>query len=72
MLIGDALTKRAQHAVLKIAEHYEALYGYKCVNFFGLEDSIGKPSGPHPSSEGFTFMANKIYEEVGSYIDPQN
>lgn len=72
MLIGDALTKRAQQAVLKIAEHYEALYGYKCVNFFGLEDSIGKASGPHPSSEGFTFMANKIYEEVGSYIDPQN
>ena len=72
MLIGDALTKRAQEAVLKIAAHYEQLYGYKCVNFFGLADSIGKASGAHPSSEGFTFMANKIYEEVGSYIDPQN
>ena len=69
MIIGDALTKRAQQAILKIAEHYEQLYGYKCVNFFGLADSIGKASGVHPNDAGFTFMADKIYEEVGSYID---
>lgn len=69
IIIGDALTKRAQQALLKIAEHYDQLYGYKCVNFFGLADSIGKASGVHPNDAGFTFMADKIYEEVGSYID---
>ena len=71
MIIGDALTKRAQQAILKIAEHYGQLYGYKCVNFFGLADSISKASGAHPDDAGFTYMANKIYEEVGSYIDPR-
>ena len=69
MIIGDALTKRAQQALLKIAEHYEQLYGYKCVNFFGLADSISKASGAHPDDAGFTFMADKIFEEVGSYIN---
>ena len=69
IIIGDALTKRAQQALLKIAEHYEALYGYKCVNFFGLADSISKASGAHPDDAGFTYMADKIYEEVGTYIN---
>ena len=69
MIIGDALTKRAQQAILKIAAHYEQLYGYKCVNFFGLADSISKASGAHPDDAGFTYMAEKIYAEVGSYIN---
>ena len=69
MLIGDSLTKRAQQAILKIAEHYENMYGYKCVNFFGQSDSISKVSGVHPGDEGFTYMANIIYEQVGAYID---
>lgn len=69
MLIGDALTKRAQEAILKIAEHYETLYGYKCVNFFGLANSISKAAGPHPDGDGFTYMADKIFAEVGDYIE---
>jgi hypothetical protein len=69
IIIGDALTKRAQQALLKIAEHYETLYGYKCVNFFGLADSISKASGAHPDDAGFTFMADRIFEEVGTYIN---
>lgn len=72
MIIGDALTKRAQQAILEIADHYGKLYGYKCVNFFGLADSISKASGAHPDDAGFTYMAEKIYQEVGSYIDPRN
>ena len=71
IIIGDALTKRAQQALLEIAGHYEQLYGYKCVNFFGLADSISKASGAHPDDAGFTYMANKIYDEVGDYIDPK-
>lgn len=69
MIIGDALTKRAQQAILEIADHYGQLYGYKCVNFFGLADSISKASGAHPDDAGFTYMAEKIYAEVGSYIN---
>ena len=69
MIIGDALTKRAQQAILKIAEHYGQLYGYKSVNFFGLADSISKVSGAHPDDAGFTYMADEIYRQVGSYID---
>ena len=69
MLIGDALTKRAQEAILKIAEHYEALYGYKCVNFFGKGESISKASGVHPDGAGFTYMADTIFEQVGDYIE---
>lgn len=69
IIIGDALTKRAQQALLEIAGHYESLYGYKCVNFFGLADSISKAAGAHPDDAGFTYMADKIFQEVGSYIN---
>lgn len=69
IIIGDALTKRAQQALLEIAGHYEQLYGYKSVNFFGLADSISKASGAHPDDAGFTYMADKIFAEVGAYIN---
>lgn len=69
MIIGDSLTKRAQQAILKIAEHYGYLYGYMCVNFFGSSDNISKVSGVHPDGAGFTYMADTIYEQVGGYID---
>lgn len=69
MIIGDALTKRAQQAILKIAEHYGEKYGYMCVNFFGLADNISKVSSAHPDDAGFTYMADAIYDQVGGYID---
>ena len=69
MIIGDSFTKRAQQAILKIADHYGSLYGYMCVNFFGLSDNISKVSGVHPDDAGFTYMADMIYEQVGGYID---
>lgn len=69
MIIGDSLTKRAQQAILKIAEHYGSLYGYMCVNFFGHSDNISKVNGVHPDDAGFTYMADMIYEQVGGYID---
>ena len=53
-----------------MADHYGSLYGYKCVNFFGLGDKISKVSGVHPDDAGFTYMADAIYDQVGSYIDP--
>lgn len=73
MIIGDQLTKRAQQVLLEIAAHYGEKYGYKCVNFFGDGDNIEKilPNNAHPSAAGHTYMANKIYTEVGDYIDIQ-
>ena len=71
MIIPDQVTKRCSEAIVKIAEHYEQIYGYKCVNFFGLAGNISKASGAHPDGDGFTYMANTIYDQVGEYIDPK-
>ena len=71
IIIGDALTKRAMQALVTIADHYKSLYGYRYVDFFGQADQISKAAGAHPDDAGFTYMANKIYDEVGSYIDPK-
>ena len=71
IIIGDALTKRAQQALIKIGDHYGQMYGYKYVNFFSDGASISKVSGAHPDGDGFTYMADKIYREVGDYIDPR-
>lgn len=75
MIIGDAVTKRCMQAIIEIAEHYDQKYGYKYVNFSnqGLENqNISKASGVHPDGNGFTYMANTIYDQVGTYIDPKN
>ena len=71
IIIGDALTKRAMQALVTIADHYKSLYGYSYVDFFGQADQISKAAGAHPDDAGFTYMADKIYDEVGSYIDPK-
>ena len=69
LIIGDSFSKRAQQALLKIADHYGKLYGYMYVNFFGLADNIPKVNGARPNDAGFTYIADMIYEEVGGYID---
>ena len=69
MIIGDELTQQAQEALLKIAVHYEAKYGYKYVNFFPLAEYITPTNNAHPDANGFTFMANTIYNQVGTYIE---
>ena len=72
IIIGDWLTKRAQQSLTKIAEHYGQLYGYKYVAFepdFNNVGPISKVSSAHPDDAGFSYMADTIYEKVGSYID---
>lgn len=69
MIIGDGLTKRAQQAIIKIAEHYEAKYGYKYVNFFSLAANITPSNNVHPDADAHSYMADYIYTQVGSYIE---
>lgn len=70
MIIGDELTKRAQTAILDyIAPRYEQKYGYKCVNFWPLADSVTPTNNAHPDYNGHTFMADTIFDQVGSYIN---
>lgn len=75
MIIGDQFTKRAKQVIDKITEHYgqPESYGYKSVDFFGDGANIEKikEGNAHPSAAGHTYMANKIYTEVGDYIDIQ-
>lgn len=75
MIIGDQFTKRAKQVIDKITEHYgqPESYGYKSVDFFGDAANIEKikEGNAHPSAAGHTYMANKIYTEVGDYIDIQ-
>ncbi len=77
MLIGDWIHAGTRQAIHKIADHYGTKYGYKCVDFqnispYGSYNVIPKESGCHPNEAGFEVMANYIYEQVGSYIDPAN
>ena len=74
MLIGDWLPAGARQTIHKIADHYGALYGYKCVDFQDIEQFEGtsvipKETGCHPNEAGFEVMASYIYEQAGSYID---
>ena len=75
MIIPDCITKRCWQATVKIAEHYDKVYGYKYVNFFvdgqSSNSNITKASGAHPDGNGFTYMADEIYKQVGAYIDAE-
>ena len=74
MIIGDWIPAGTRQAILKIAAHYEARYGYKCVDLQEISPYrtyvvIPKESGCHPNEAGFEVMADYIYQKVGSYID---
>jgi lysophospholipase L1-like esterase len=74
MIIGDWIPAGTRQALLKIAAHYEARYGYKCVDLqeispYRTSTVIPKEAGCHPNEAGFEVMANYIYQKVGDYID---
>lgn len=74
MLIGDWIPAGSRQAMLKIAAHYKAKYGYRCVDLqeispYESSTVIPKYDGCHPNEKGFEVMASYIYEKVGSYID---
>ena len=74
MIIGDWIHEGTRQAIHKIADHYGAKWGYKCVDLqdispYGTSKVIPKESGCHPNEAGFEVMADYIYQQVGSYID---
>lgn len=74
MIIPDYITNQCWQSLKKIGDHYGQKYGYKYVDFYtdgNSNPNISKVSGAHPDGAGFTYMANKIYQETGSYIDPE-
>ncbi|MBE6251167.1 MAG: hypothetical protein E7111_05875 [Bacteroidales bacterium] len=72
-IIGDYVTKRCWQAMVKILDYYGDKYGYRYVDLYDMTDAekarLTYVSKPHPDDGGFTFMADKIYAEVGDYIE---
>lgn len=74
-IIGDYLSEGIEKSILAIAGHY----GAKCVNLLavnGFNDQTYMPkhdyngsTGCHPDSRAMTFIADKIYEEVGAWLE---
>lgn len=63
-IVGDRLGENYATSIVEIADHY----GLPCVNFYGDGANIPKYSGSHPTAEGFSYMARKIYEQTRDYL----
>ena len=74
-IIPDGVTKRCMEAMKKILDYYGSRYGYRYVDLYNMKEDDNPEqtyvSKPYPDADGFTFMADKIYKEVGDYIDPK-
>ena len=76
-IIGDYLTAGIQQSIHKIADHYGAkvvdllaVNGYNDQTYMPKHDynpSTGK--GCHPSAKAMEFIANKIYAELGTWLE---
>lgn len=76
-IIGDYLTTGIEKSTLRIAEHY----GARCVDLYavnGYNDQTFMPKhdykpstggGCHPSSAAMKFIAEKIYTELGDWLE---
>ena len=76
-IIGDYLSTGIERSTLAIARHY----GARCVDLYavnGFNDQTYMPKhdynpatgkGCHPSSEAMKFIADKIYAELGSWLE---
>ena len=74
-IIGDYLSEGVEQCILGIAEHY----GAKTVNLLrvnGFNDQTYMPkhdfngtSGCHPNAQAMEFIADKIYKELGSWLE---
>ena len=76
-LIGDCLTTGVEKSTIRIAEHYGARYvdlyavnGYNDQTYMPKHDynpETGK--GCHPGSAAMKFIAEKIYTELGDWLE---
>lgn len=69
-VIGDYISVGMEKSILKIAAHYGAkAVDFLAVNGFNDQFNMSKYSGCHPDARGMKYMADKIYNEVGSWLD---
>ena len=73
-IIGDRESKGQQDAIHKMAAHYGAkVIDLLAVNGFNENTYMPKhdyaTGGVHPGAEGHAFIANKIYAEVGPWLE---
>lgn len=74
-IIGDYLSEGVEQSILKIADHY----GAKCVDLLqvnGFNDQTYMPkhdyngsSGCHPGVQAMRFISEKIYSELGPWME---
>ena len=62
LLIGDTLTSGYENSILEIARHF----GLPYVDFVGA--SIPKCKGSHPTAQGMSIMAERIYNTCKDYL----
>ena len=74
-IIGDYLSEHFEQSVLKIAEHYGAktvdllaVNGFNDQKYMPKHDFNGT-SGCHPGSQAMAFIAEKIYTELGAWLE---
>ena len=76
-IIGDCVSVGIQQSILKIAEHYGAksidllaVNGYNDQTYMPKHDyNPSTGSGCHPGSKAMEFIANKIYSEIGTWLE---
>lgn len=74
-IVGDYLSEGVEQCVLKTADHF----GAKSVNLLrvnGFNDQVNMPKhdyngsgGCHPNAKAMAFIADKIYTELGSWLE---
>ena len=74
-IIGDYLSEGIEKSIIAIADHYGAKYiDLLAVN--GFNDQVYMPkhdyngsTGCHPNAKAMTFIADKIYGELGVWME---
>ena len=81
-IIGDYLSEGIEKSIISIANHYGAKYvDLLAVNGFnddpdkdGIQPNMPKhdytiSGGCHPNAKAMTFIANKIYDDLGAWLE---
>ena len=76
-IIGDCVSAGIQKSIKNIAEHYGAksidllaVNGYNDQTYMPKHDyNPSTGSGCHPGSKAMEFIANKIYREIGAWLE---
>ena len=75
-IIGDAVSVGQQKSIMAIANHYGAKYvdllsvnGFNDQTYMPKHDFDGTKEVCHPNAKAMTFIANKIYEDCGAWLE---